>query len=452
MAYLPPDGCLISCRPNQQPQLWGRGRWRHRRDVRLGGQPHAGSYLISSPHALPAPRHFRVAQRQRVGLGVGSLTQRRIGLPWAEILTSPPTWCGACASWKSSPKVRTNGIGGVEMGGDQPFGPSLGSGPPPTTATPPCTRGSWIVNYKAEANNSDWSSHCNSIAYNADLDQIMVSSREFNELWIIDHSVPNNLTVTPQGSLDVPLGQPRSFRRYREKRTRPHPAQPTRRALDPGRSSDGVLQRQRAARRASSKHYAEAMTPAVSIADGTYTIDPTASLGAPEGSDHGATRPSLDSDFFSQNTSGAPATAQRQHPHHGGRWCGEKCAKSPSTKTWCGTTSTRSGRLGPPRSSATPILNAVFRAERYPAAVPGIGWTRLVGQMGFWKSPLTLPSASFRFRSRPVPPISQRQPFRRNRRLAGPGLTSLDACVILPQVTFDASDGAVGIGDLVGAC
>ncbi|MEM8909718.1 MAG: aryl-sulfate sulfotransferase, partial [Bacteroidota bacterium] len=34
---------------------------------------------------------------------------------------------------------------------------------------------------------TDWN-HLNSIDYNAELDQIMLSSREFNEIWIIDHS------------------------------------------------------------------------------------------------------------------------------------------------------------------------------------------------------------------------------------------------------------------------
>lgn len=33
----------------------------------------------------------------------------------------------------------------------------------------------------------DWT-HCNSVDYNAQLDQVMLSSREFSEIWIIDHS------------------------------------------------------------------------------------------------------------------------------------------------------------------------------------------------------------------------------------------------------------------------
>lgn len=43
------------------------------------------------------------------------------------------------------------------------------------------------INYAAEADNPDWI-HLNSIDYNADLDQVVVSVHKFNELWIIDHS------------------------------------------------------------------------------------------------------------------------------------------------------------------------------------------------------------------------------------------------------------------------
>jgi len=43
------------------------------------------------------------------------------------------------------------------------------------------------MNYRALANTEDWL-HINSIDYNADLDQIMLSTHSFSELWIIDHS------------------------------------------------------------------------------------------------------------------------------------------------------------------------------------------------------------------------------------------------------------------------
>jgi hypothetical protein len=43
----------------------------------------------------------------------------------------------------------------------------------------------------------DWS-HCNSVAFNAELDQIVLSSREFSELWFIDHS-----TTTEEAASDA---------------------------------------------------------------------------------------------------------------------------------------------------------------------------------------------------------------------------------------------------------
>ena len=43
------------------------------------------------------------------------------------------------------------------------------------------------VNYVAGLENADWN-HINSIDYNADQDQILLSAHSFNELWIIDHS------------------------------------------------------------------------------------------------------------------------------------------------------------------------------------------------------------------------------------------------------------------------
>ena len=43
------------------------------------------------------------------------------------------------------------------------------------------------INYSEFDNSSDWL-HCNSIDYNADLDQIIISSRHTSEVYIIDHS------------------------------------------------------------------------------------------------------------------------------------------------------------------------------------------------------------------------------------------------------------------------
>ena len=54
------------------------------------------------------------------------------------------------------------------------------------------------INYNATAGNSDWI-HLNSIDYNVALDQILVSSRVLNEIWIIDHSTSSTEAASHTG-------------------------------------------------------------------------------------------------------------------------------------------------------------------------------------------------------------------------------------------------------------
>ena len=53
------------------------------------------------------------------------------------------------------------------------------------------------INYNASVSNQDWI-HLNSIDYNASLDQIVLSSHGFDEIWIIDHS-----TTTAQAASHI---------------------------------------------------------------------------------------------------------------------------------------------------------------------------------------------------------------------------------------------------------
>lgn len=54
------------------------------------------------------------------------------------------------------------------------------------------------INYNASATNSDWI-HLNSIDYNEALDQIVLSSHSFNEVWIIDHSTTTAQAASHSG-------------------------------------------------------------------------------------------------------------------------------------------------------------------------------------------------------------------------------------------------------------
>ena len=74
---------------------------------------------------------------------------------------------------------------------------------------------SFDVNYQAGENDKDWL-HTNSIAYNAELDQILISSRDFNELWVIDHDVPADLVSGPAGNLLYRWGNPEAYGRGTE--------------------------------------------------------------------------------------------------------------------------------------------------------------------------------------------------------------------------------------------
>jgi hypothetical protein len=71
---------------------------------------------------------------------------------------------------------------------------------------------------KAAPPQVDWL-HCNAVAYNPDLDQIMISSPEFNELWIIDHGTTTAEAAGHKGGrrgkggdLLYRWGNPRAYR------------------------------------------------------------------------------------------------------------------------------------------------------------------------------------------------------------------------------------------------
>lgn len=60
------------------------------------------------------------------------------------------------------------------------------------------------------ANSGDWM-HANAVNYNADLDQIAVSSRRFNEVWILDHNTTTDEAQGAQGDLLYRFGNPAAY-------------------------------------------------------------------------------------------------------------------------------------------------------------------------------------------------------------------------------------------------
>jgi hypothetical protein len=61
-----------------------------------------------------------------------------------------------------------------------------------------------------ENGEADWN-HLNGVAYNAELDQIVLSSRSFSEFWIIDHATTTEEAAGPAGDLLFRYGNPKAY-------------------------------------------------------------------------------------------------------------------------------------------------------------------------------------------------------------------------------------------------
>ena len=106
--------------------------------------------------------------------------------------------------------------------------------------------------------NPDWT-HINSVAYNADLDQIVVSVHNFSEIWIIDHSTTTAEAASHKGGtsgkggdLLYRWGNPRAYRagtNVDQRLFAQHNASWIPKGAERGRASAGVQQRRPPARR-----------------------------------------------------------------------------------------------------------------------------------------------------------------------------------------------------------
>ena len=126
----------------------------------------------------------------------------------------------------------------------------------------------------------------------------MVSSRDFNELWVIDHSIPNDITATAAGHLLYRWGNPEAYGRGTEE-DRVFFGQHDAKWIDNGQVmvfSNGLE------RPEGQFSTVDIITPPLN-ADGTYSLSPEEPWGPltidwrfPD---------SLDAEFFSPITSGA---------------------------------------------------------------------------------------------------------------------------------------------------
>lgn len=225
------------------------------------------------------------------------------------------------------------------------------------------------ANYAASATDEDWL-HTNSIAYNAELDQLMISSRDFNELWILDHGTTIEEAEGPAGDLIYRWGNPQAYGR--------------------GTGQDQILFSQHDARwiqdgqimvfsngnnrPAGQFSTVEIITPPLNE-DGLYTIEDGEAWG-PELSDWRYPS-SFDAEFFSQNTSGAQQLPNGNILITEGA-SGEIREVRPSqSMVWNYINPV--GSFGITTQGNLPIVNTVFRAERYGAAHPGLAGRDLPG-------------------------------------------------------------------------
>ena len=226
------------------------------------------------------------------------------------------------------------------------------------------------VNYQATANDRDWL-HTNSIIYNEELDQIMVSSRDFNELWVIDHSIPNDMTATAAGHLLYRWGNPEAYGRGTEE-DRVFFGQHDAKWIDNGQVmvfSNGLE------RPEGQFSTVDIITPPLN-ADGTYSLSPEEPWGPltidwrfPD---------SLDAEFFSPITSGAQQLPNGNILITEGLRCDIREVNWDQEVVWRYVNPM--GAFGATVQGEDPFLNGVFKAERYPASHPGLAGRDLTPQ------------------------------------------------------------------------
>lgn len=226
------------------------------------------------------------------------------------------------------------------------------------------------VNFAAEADDPDWL-HTNSLTYNEELDQIMVSSRDFSELWIIDHSISMAESPTEAGDLLYRWGNPRAYGR--------------------GEDSDQAFFQQHDARwdlegqimvfsngnnRPDGAYSTVEIIQPPLTPDGSYTIGNETSWGPAEA--HWVYPPQPNLSFFSQNTSGAQPLPNGNILITEGASGEIREITEDFEVVWCYINPV--GAFGPTVQGVPPAVNAVFRAERYAAAHPALAGRNLTGQ------------------------------------------------------------------------
>ena len=239
----------------------------------------------------------------------------------------------------------------------QDFDPAL-----PNFASVSTAPGQLDVNYQAGENDKDWL-HTNSIAYNAELDQILISSRDFNELWVIDHDVPADLVSGPAGHLMYRWGNPEAYGRGTEEDRVFHSQH------DARWNADGQMMVFSNGNERPEGMYStvELLTPPL-LPNGTYNINPELAFG-PTTTDR-TYPPTLDADFFSQNTSGAQQLPNGNLLITEGAKGALREVNPNDEVVWSYVNPV--GIFGATAQFGNPVSNGVFKVERYSSEHPAL--------------------------------------------------------------------------------
>lgn len=76
--------------------------------------------------------------------------------------------------------------------------------------------GKMDINYQKHSAGRQDFMHCNSIDYNEELDQILISNRNYNELWIIDHGLTIEEAASSKGDILFRWGNPEAYKQGSE--------------------------------------------------------------------------------------------------------------------------------------------------------------------------------------------------------------------------------------------
>lgn len=228
---------------------------------------------------------------------------------------------------------------------------------------PPSDRPHQIdVNYATSPNGADWL-HANSIDYNPELDQILVSIRGFSEVWVLDHG-------TSDGDLLYRWGNPQAYGR--------------------GTASDRTLYKQHDAhwldngqimtfsngndRPEGEFSTVERFTPAMTP-EGTYPID-NAQAWSPVSSDWRYPE-TFEADFFAPTTSGAQLLPNGNVLITEGNQGDIREVDEEENVVWRYVNPV--SNQGSLPQGVSPSSNGVFHANRYPASHPAFEGVSLPG-------------------------------------------------------------------------